>query len=86
MAEVTIYTTAYCPYCTAAKALLTRKAVAFQEVDVTSDLDERRRLVERTGGRHTVPQVFIGDQAIGGYDELAELERAGRLEALLACA
>jgi glutaredoxin 3 len=84
MAEVTIYTTAYCPYCHAAKALLTKKGVAFHEIDVTRDPEERTRLVSRTGGRRTVPQVFIDGQSIGGYDELAELEDGGQLDVLLA--
>ncbi|HZR81949.1 MAG TPA: glutaredoxin 3 [Candidatus Binatia bacterium] len=84
MAEVTIYTTSYCPYCHAAKSLLARKGVAFQEVDVTHDPEERARLVKRTGGRRTVPQVFIAGQSIGGYDELAALESGGQLDVLLA--
>jgi glutaredoxin 3 len=84
MVEVTVYTTATCPYCHAAKALLERKNVPFHEVDVSGDPAERMRLVERAGGRRTVPQIFIGEQSIGGYDELSELERSGRLDPLLA--
>ncbi len=84
MAEVTIYTTGYCPYCHAAKALLEKKGVAFHEIDVTRDPEERARLVSRTGGRRTVPQVFIDGQSIGGYDELAELDDGGQLDVLLA--
>lgn len=82
MAEVTIYTTGYCPYCTAAKSLLSRKGVGFSEVDVSDDDAERARLVERTG-RRTVPQIFIDGQSIGGYDELAALDRGGQLDVLL---
>ncbi|MBM4268768.1 MAG: glutaredoxin 3 [Deltaproteobacteria bacterium] len=82
MAAVTIYTTMYCPYCHAAKDLLTEKGVAFTEVDVTRDPSERVRLAERTGQR-TVPQIFIDERSIGGYDELAGLERRGELDALL---
>ena len=83
MAEVTIYTTVYCPYCTAARALLEDKGVTFTEIDVTGKPAERRSLVERTGGRTTVPQIFIDAAPIGGYDELAELDREGRLDAML---
>lgn len=82
MAEVTIYTTSYCPYCRAATALLSKKKVAFKEVDVTGDDAARAELVTRTG-RHTVPQVFVDGRAIGGYDELSSLERSGRLDELL---
>ena len=84
MVEVTVYTTATCPYCHAAKALLERKKVPFHEIDVTGNATERMRLVERTGGRRTVPQIFIGDRSIGGYDELSQLEQSGRLDPLLA--
>lgn len=82
MAEVTIYTTSYCPYCRAATALLTKKKVAFTEIDVTSDDAARRDLAARTGQR-TVPQVFIDGRSVGGYDDLAALDRAGRLDELL---
>jgi glutaredoxin 3 len=83
MAEVTIYTTVYCPYCTAARALLEDKGVEFTNIDVTGRPDERRRLAERSGGSTTVPQIFIDGEPIGGYDELAALEREGRLDAIL---
>ncbi len=83
MAEVTIYTTGTCPYCFAAKSLLAKKGVRYEEIDVTGDDAERARLVERTG-RRTVPQVFIDGASIGGYDELAELDRGGQLDVLLA--
>jgi glutaredoxin 3 len=83
MAEVTIYTTSYCPYCHAATALLRGKNVPFAEIDVTGDDAARAALVGRSGGRRTVPQVFIDGQPIGGYDELAALDRSGRLDALL---
>ncbi len=84
MADVTIYTTGYCPYCMAAKTLLDRKGVEFAEIDVSDDPAERERLVERTGGRRTVPQIFIGGRSIGGYDELAALDHEGRLDPMLA--
>ncbi|HEY8515676.1 MAG TPA: glutaredoxin 3 [Candidatus Binatia bacterium] len=83
MADVTIYTTSYCPYCHAAKALLTKKNVPFTEIDVTGDSAARAELAERAGGRRTVPQVFIDGTPIGGYDDLSELERSGRLDELL---
>jgi glutaredoxin 3 len=83
MAEVTIYTTVYCPYCIAARTLLQNKRVDFTDVDVTGRPEERRALVERSGGRTTVPQIFIDGESIGGYDELSELDRAGRLDELL---
>lgn len=83
MAKVEIYTTQTCPYCHRAKALLNQKGVAFHEVDVSYDPDTRRQLVDRTG-RRTVPQIFINDQSVGGYDDIAALDRAGKLNALLA--
>ena len=83
MSEVTIYTTSYCPYCRAATALLTAKKVPFAEIDVTGNDAARADLVERSGGRRTVPQVFIGGKAIGGYDELSALDRTGQLDELL---
>lgn len=83
MPKVVIYTTTYCPYCVAAKRLLERKQVEFEEVDVTSDSSLRLWLVEATG-RRTVPQIFINGKPIGGYDELLSLEVAGELDVLLA--
>ncbi len=82
MADVTIYTTSYCPYCRAATALLGKKNVAFDEIDVTGDDAARADLARRTG-RHTVPQVFIDGRSVGGYDDLAALDRSGRLDELL---
>lgn len=83
MARVEIYTTGYCPYCSRAKALLTHKGARFQEIDVTGDPEARRALEERTG-RHTVPQIFINGESVGGYDDIARLDRQGRLDPLLA--
>jgi glutaredoxin 3 len=82
-AEVTVYTTRVCPYCIAAKRLLAERKVAYKEVDVSSDDAKRAWLVEATG-RRTVPQIFIGAEPIGGYDELAALDRSGELAAKLA--
>lgn len=84
MAKVEIYTTPFCPYCHRAKALLSQKGVAFEEYDAPHGSQARRDAIERSGGRTTVPQIFINGQAIGGSDDLMALERAGRLDALLA--
>jgi glutaredoxin 3 len=84
MTKVEIYTTRYCPYCHSAKALLKAKNVAFTEIDVTGDPRGRAHMVERARGRMTVPQVFIGDTHVGGSDDLHALERAGKLDGLLA--
>ncbi|MBV8791024.1 MAG: glutaredoxin 3 [Pseudolabrys sp.] len=80
---VDIYTTRFCPYCVAAKALLKRKGVAYNEIDVGGDAEERERMVERAHGRMTVPQIFVGKVHVGGNDDLQALERAGRLDPLL---
>lgn len=79
---VTIYTGALCGYCAMAKRLLQDKGVDYQEIPVDMDV-VRRAEMEQRSGRRTVPQVFIGEQHIGGYDDLAALERAGKLDALL---
>lgn len=83
MPDVTIYTKSWCPYCQAAKELLTRKGVAFTEVDV-SDPQKQAAMAQRAGGRRTVPQVFIGSTHVGGCDDLHALDAAGRLDPLLA--
>ena len=84
MAQVEVYTTRYCPYCTSAKALLNRKKIPFVEIDVSGDAQGRRDMVERARGGYTVPQIFIGATHVGGSDELHSLERAGKLDPLLA--
>ena len=84
MKPVTIYTTSWCPYCTDAKALLRRKSVAFEEIDVTSRADARQEMTARANGRTTVPQIFIGETHIGGCDDLHALADAGGLDKLLA--
>ena len=84
MTKIVLYTTPYCGYCRAAKHLLGRKGVAFTEIDVSDDLDLRQEMIERAYGRRTVPQIFINGTHVGGYDELAELERAAKLDPLLA--
>ena len=83
MSQIEIYTTRYCPYCHAAKRLLTRKGVEFTEIDVSGDPKGRSEMVARANGRMTVPQIFIGATHVGGYDDLYALERAGKLEAML---
>ena len=83
MPRITIYTTVYCPYRYAAKALLQRKGFNYDEIDVTYDPAERQRMTAKAGGRRTVPQVFIGETHVGGSDELHRLERQGRLDPLL---
>jgi glutaredoxin 3 len=82
MADVKIYTTTYCPYCVRAKALLSKKGVAFTEIDVTNDAEKRDWLVKETGQR-TVPQVFINGASVGGSDDLYALDRAGKLDGML---
>lgn len=84
MAQVEIYTIPFCPYCDRAKALLDRKGIAYQEMDAPSGSEARRAARERSGGRTTMPQVFVGGQAIGGCDDLMALDRAGKLDTLLA--
>ncbi len=83
MPPVEIYTTGFCPYCVAAKALLTRKGVAFKEISVSNDQAKRQEMIERSNGRMTVPQIFIGPVHVGGSDDLHALERAGKLDPLL---
>lgn len=83
MAKVEIYTTPTCPYCHAAKALLDTKGISFEEVSVV-DPGLRAKMTERAHGRRTVPQVFIGDTHVGGYDDLSALNRQGGLDELLA--
>ncbi len=83
MAQVTLYTTPICPYCVRAKQLLQRKGVAYEEIDLSRDNELRMDIMRKTGQR-TVPQIFIGEQHIGGSDDLYALEREGRLDALLA--
>lgn len=84
MPTIEIYTTPWCGYCRAAKALLTRKSVSFVEIDVGDDPERRQEMIARAGGRHTVPQIFIGTTHVGGSDDLHALERAGKLDQLLA--
>jgi len=84
MKPVEIYTSPLCGYCHMAKRLLTAKGVSFAEVDVLSNPDRKPEMVQRANGGRTVPQIFIGDTHVGGADDLNALERAGKLDALLA--
>jgi len=83
MAKVEIYTKAFCPYCARAMRLLSDKGVMPEEFDITMGGPKRPEMIERAGGRTTVPQIFIDGAHIGGSDDLAALERAGKLDALL---
>jgi glutaredoxin 3 len=83
MPSVEIYTTRWCPYCHAAKALLTRKGVDFKEIDASASA-VRQAMTQRAHGRSTVPQIFIGSVHVGGSDDLHDLEDEGRLDPLLA--
>lgn len=83
MKPVTIYTTQTCGFCLRAKELLAARSIPYQEVDVTGDDEARERLVEKSGGRRTVPQIFIGEQPIGGYTDLAQLDGDGMLQTIL---
>jgi glutaredoxin 3 len=82
MKKVQIYTTTWCPYCNAAKSLLDKKGVPYEEVDA-NDPEIRMAMVERAHGRRTVPQIFIGETHVGGYDDMAALDRRGQLDPLL---
>jgi glutaredoxin 3 len=84
MSPIEIYTTRYCPYCHSAKALLKRKGVSFKEIDLAGNWELRDEMTQRANGRVTVPQIFIGSVHVGGCDDLHALERAGKLDPLLA--
>ena len=84
MAQIEIYTTPFCGFCHAAKRLLTNKGAAFEEMDVAADDEKRLEMVRRANGRRTVPQIFIDGQHVGGCDDLFALDRAGKLDPLIA--
>jgi glutaredoxin 3 len=86
MAKVEIYSTPICPYCARAKALLKKKGVAYEDIDVMADDARREEMIERAGGLYTVPQIFIDGVHVGGSDELAALDHAGKLDPLLGIA
>lgn len=81
---VVMYSTGWCPYCERARALLRRKGVAFTEIRIDEEPAQREIMIRRSGGRRTVPQIFVGDEHLGGSDEIHALDREGRLDALLA--
>jgi glutaredoxin 3 len=81
--NVVMYSTAWCGYCDRARGLLQRKGVAVTEIKVDEDVTERDTMIKRSGGRRTVPQIFIGERHVGGFDDLAALDRAGELDKLL---
>lgn len=84
MARIEIYTTPTCPYCIAAKKLLTQKGASFEEISVAGDAQRRAAMTERAGGRTTVPQIFIDGRHVGGCDDLYALDGNGGLDPLLA--
>ncbi|HUQ51334.1 MAG TPA: glutaredoxin 3 [Gammaproteobacteria bacterium] len=81
--RVVVYSQPFCGYCSAAKRLLTAKGAAFTEIDVMFEAGRRDEMIERSGGRRTVPQIFIDGRHIGGYDDLSALDKAGELDGLL---
>src|SRR5215475_5558885 len=81
--DIVMYSTAWCGYCQRARNLLERKGVAVREIKIDEDVSERETMMKRSGGRRTVPQIFIGERHVGGYDELAALDRSGELDTLL---
>ncbi|PPR12184.1 MAG: Glutaredoxin-3 [Alphaproteobacteria bacterium MarineAlpha11_Bin1] len=83
MVKVEIYSSNLCPFCVRAKHLLSQKGVAFQEIDVDSSPSRRTEMIERANGRYTVPQIFINNSHVGGSDDLAALEREGKLDRIL---
>ena len=84
MPKITIYTTKLCPYCINAKRLLAKKQAAFDEIDVTYKPDRRNEMAEKANGASTLPQIWIGEKHVGGFDELFELEMDGELDDMLA--
>ena len=84
MKPVDIYTTPICGFCHAAKRLLTQKGVAFNEIDVMTDPARKSEMMKRANGGRTVPQIFVGDEHVGGCDDLYALDRAGKLDPMLA--
>ena len=83
MQTIEIYTSPLCGYCHAAKRLLTDKGASFTEYDVVRTPEKRQEMLSRANGRHTVPQIFVGQTHVGGYDDMVALDRAGKLDPLL---
>ncbi|ETX30558.1 glutaredoxin 3 [Roseivivax isoporae] len=84
MQNVEIYTSPMCGFCHAAKRLLTQKGVSFTEIDVWQNPDRKPEMIQRANGKRTVPQIFVGETHVGGCDELYALDRAGKLDPLIA--
>ena len=84
MKPVEIYTSPLCGFCHAAKRLLSQKGVEFSEIDIWANPDRKPEMIQRASGGRTVPQIFVGEDHVGGCDDLYALERAGKLDALLA--
>jgi glutaredoxin 3 len=80
--EIVMYSTGWCPYCQRARALFARRNLAFREIRLDEQPAERAAMLARSGGRRTVPQIFIGDRHVGGFDELYALDKAGELDEL----
>jgi glutaredoxin 3 len=86
MARIEIYTTTICPYCVRAKTLLKKKGASYEEINIETDDALRQTMMDRTGGRRTVPQIFIDGRHVGGCDDLYALDRQGELDRLLGLA
>ncbi len=84
MASITVYSGPNCPYCQRAKMLLQKKGAKFEEIDVKADPSKRDEMLQKSGGKQTIPQIFINGQHIGGCDDLYALDSAGKLDGLLA--
>ena len=82
--DIVMYSTAWCGYCQRARNVFERKGIPVREIKIDEDPGERELMLQKTGGRRTVPQIFIGERHVGGYDELAALDRSGELDKLLA--
>lgn len=80
---IVMYSQSYCPYCAAAAALLTKKGVAYEVIDLGKEPHRREEMLERSLGKRTVPQIFIGDQHVGGFDDMNALDKKGELDGLL---
>ena len=80
--DIVMYSTGWCPYCVRARALLERKSLPFREIKIDEDPAERDAMLARSGGRRTVPQIFVGDHHVGGFDDLYALDKAGKLDEL----
>ena len=83
MSDVLMYTTTWCPYCMGAKSLLESKGVTWEEINLDHEPGRRAEMVDKAEGRRTVPQIFVGGRSLGGYDDIAALDRAGELDPIL---